>query len=117
MARPKFQPTEEQRRIVKSMAAMGTPQPDIACKIGIRSPKTLKKYFQEELDSGKTDANYKVAQTLYQMATSGECPAATIFWAKTRNGFRERPVEDFRAITPPPFIVGCAPGGPIHDHA
>ena len=105
MPRPKLIPTDEQRRVVKSMAAMGTPHEDIALKIGIRSPKTLRKHFREELDLGATEANYKVAKTLFEMATSGQCPAATIFWTKTRNRFRERPVEDAVRIAPPPFIV------------
>jgi hypothetical protein len=117
MPRPQLNPTEDQRRLVKSMAAVGTPQEEIARKIGVRSPKTLRKYFREELALGSTEANYRVGQTLFQMATSGECPAATIFWAKTRNRFRERPSDDGRPTTPPPFIVTCEPGGPAYDHA
>jgi len=111
MARPQLNPTKEQRDIVKSMAAMGTPHQDIALKIGIRSPKTLRKYFRQELDLGATEANYKVAKTLFGMATSGDCPAATIFWAKTRNGFREHPQSAGAPIAPPPFIVAREPQG------
>ena len=110
MARPSYKPTEEHRRIVKSMAAMGTPHEDIATKVGIRSPKTLRKYFREELDLGATEANYKVAKTLFEMATSGECPAATIFWAKTRNHFREHYADQPTRIQPPPFIVSREQG-------
>jgi hypothetical protein len=90
---------------------MGIPHQDIALKIGIRSPKTIRKYFRQELDLGVTEANYKVAKTLFEMATSGDCPAATIFWAKTRNGFREHPHSAGAPITPPPFIVAPAPAG------
>ena len=61
MPRPQLKPSEEQRRLVKSMAAMGTPQEHISRKIGIRSPKTLRKYFRDELDFGTAEANYKVA--------------------------------------------------------
>jgi hypothetical protein len=117
MPRRKLEPTEDQRRLVKSMAAMGIPQEEIARKIGARSPKTLRKHFPEELALGSTEANYRVGQTLFQMATSGTCPAATIFWAKTRNRFRERPSDDGRPTTPPAFIVACEPGGTAHDHA
>ena len=107
MARPQFKPTEDQRRLVKSMAAMGIPHKHISTKIGIRSPKTLRKHFREELDLGSTEANYKVAKTLFDMATSGQCPAATIFWAKTRNRFREYGPEesDSAKLPPPPFVV------------
>ena len=105
MARPQFIPTNEQRGLVKSMAAMGIQHEHIAWKIGVRSPKTLRKHFREELDLGATEANYKVAKTLFQMATSGEHPAATIFWVKTRNGFREHPPLGGASAVPPPFIV------------
>ena len=66
MARPSFKPTDEHRRMVKSMAAVGIPQEQIAIKVGIRSPKTLRKHFPNELALGATEANYKVAQTLFK---------------------------------------------------
>jgi hypothetical protein len=106
MARPAFKVTDEHRRLVKSMAAMGTPHEGIARKIGC-NPKTLRVHFRNELDSAATEANYMVAQTLYKMAISGNCIAATIFWMKTRNRFRERDAEDSRQMAPPPFVVGC----------
>jgi len=105
MARPQLIPTDEQRGLVKSMAAMGIQHGQIALKIGVRSAKTLRKHFRQELDLGATEANYKVAKTLFLMATSGEHPAATIFWAKTLNGFRERPPSDSAPAVAPPFIV------------
>jgi len=57
MPRPKLNPTEEQRRMVKTMAAMGGKQEEIAMKIGIHSPKTLRKYFRNELDQGNRFAD------------------------------------------------------------
>jgi hypothetical protein len=111
MPRPMFTPTADQRALVKSMAGLGTPHEDIARKIGIRSPKTLRKHFRDELDLGSTDADYNVRRTLYQMATSGKDTAATIFWMKVRAGWRERPVFEPAAVPPPPFIVARAPEG------
>lgn len=106
MPRPRLTPGDEQRRLVKSMAAMGTPQEHIARKIGIRSPKTLRKYFRDELDFGTAEANYKVAQTLFQMATSGKCIAATQFWLKTRGRFRDDSQDQQNVRpAPPPFVV------------
>jgi hypothetical protein len=94
-----------QRRLVKSLAAMGTKQEDIARILGIRSPKTLRKHYRQELDRGALEANHNVAQTLYKMATSGQRPAATIFWLKTRAGWRDRTasVQEMEAM--PPFVV------------
>ena len=108
MPRPMFTPTADQRALVKSMAGVGFPHEDIARKIGIRSPKTLRKHFRDELDLGATEADYNVRRTFYQMATSGQCPAATIFWMKVRAGWRERPAVE-PASAPPPFIVAPAP--------
>ena len=114
MPRPPLNPTDAQRRMVKSMAAVGIPHEDIARKIRIRSPKTLRKHFRDELDLGIIDANYNVGKTLYEMATSGDEPAATIFWDKTRNRSRERS-PDATPAAPPPFIVGVESGGSDHD--
>ena len=117
MPRRQFNPTDKQRNLVKSMSAIGIPHQDIARKIGIRSPKTLRKHFRDELDLGMTEANYRVGETLFKMATSGECPSATIFWVKTRLGLRERSSDDRPPAPPPPFIVAPEPGGPLHGQA
>jgi hypothetical protein len=111
MSRPQFNPTPEQRGMVKSMAAMGILHEHIALKIGVRSPKTLRKHFRQELDLGAVEADYKVMSTLFQMATSGEHPGATIFWAKTRIGLREQPAFERAAGPPPPFVVECRQEG------
>jgi len=105
MPRPKMKPTDEQRLLVKSLAAVGTPHVKIASMVGIRSDKTLRKHFHEELDRGSVEANANVGRTLYQMAISGEHPATTIFWMKCRAGWTERPALEPAAIPPPPFIV------------
>jgi hypothetical protein len=104
MARPTFTPTDEQRRLVKMLSGFGIPQEDIAMRLEI-SPHTLRKQFRKELDCGAVDANAQVANALYKMATSGKCPAATIFWAKTRNRWREPPAIEAPEIVPPQFHV------------
>lgn len=84
-----YTPTEEQHRMVKVMSGFGIPQPDIAAQIGIDA-KTLRKHFREELDRGMTEANMRVAQSLFNMATTGSNVAAAIFWMKARAGWREK---------------------------
>lgn len=84
-----FVPTDEQRRMVKVMSGFGIPQPDVASQIGIDA-KTLRKHFREELDRGMTEANMRVAQSLFTMATTGSNVAAAIFWMKARAGWREK---------------------------
>jgi hypothetical protein len=86
---PGYEPNDEQRRLVRAMAGFGVPQDDIATHLDI-DPKTLRKHFRQELDRGTTEANVKVAQSLFQMATQGKNVAAAIFWMKARAGWREK---------------------------
>jgi len=80
MPRPQLHPTDEQRKMVKSLAAFGLTQYQVAGIIGIRSPKTLRKYFRAELDLGDLEGYAKVQQTHFQMATDGEHWPATKAW-------------------------------------
>ena len=105
MPRPRFIPTEERRRTVKSMSGYGITQPEIATVLGLRSEKTLRKHFRAELDRGAIDAKTQILQTLYQMAISGKHVAATIFLAKTRCGLREIQVVETRPAATPDFVV------------
>lgn len=83
-----YEPNDKDRAIVKAMASYGIPQPDIGKVIGI-GHVTLRKYYEAELDTSAVQANAKVAETCFAMATSGKVPAATFFWLKTRAGWRE----------------------------
>ena len=84
-----FRPTEEQRRLVRAFAGFGIPQEDIARHVGCE-PKMLRRHFRDELDLGAIEATAKVAQSLFQMATTGKNVAAAIFWMKARAGWREK---------------------------
>jgi hypothetical protein len=113
MPRPRLNPTDEQRRLVKSLAAFGTPHEEICNILNIRSPKTLRKHFRAELDRGAAEANSNVARTLYKMATSGEHQAATFFWLKCRAGWKERRTVEPIATAAPPFVVAKEQGGQL----
>jgi hypothetical protein len=108
MSRPKFLPTDDQRRMVKSMAAYGIRQEEIAATISV-SAKTLRRRFRKELDRGATEANTQVGQTMYQMATSGKSPVSTMFWLRCRAGWRQNAGADRDTTEVPPFVVR-APG-------
>ena len=88
MARPRFNPTAEQRKMVEAMAGYGVPELGIAQSLGI-DPKTLRRHFRRELDQGATKANTQVAQSAFKMASSGRSPSMTMFWLKCRAGWRE----------------------------
>ena len=85
-----LEPTDEQRRLVRALAGFGVPQDDIARHLDV-DPKTLRKHFRSDIDRGALEANAKVAQSLFQMATQGQNVAAAIFWMKVRGGWSEKP--------------------------
>ena len=86
--RPPYKPNAKDRGVVQSMTAYGISAQEIADVLGI-GRTTLFKYYQAELTTAHVSANAKVAETAYQLAISGKCPAATFFWLKTRAGWRE----------------------------
>lgn len=88
MARPTYKPTEESRKTATSMLAYGIKQEDIASVLDIDA-KTFRKHYGDEIAKAHVRANSRVAETAYQMATSGRHPAMTMFWLKTRLGWRE----------------------------
>jgi hypothetical protein len=91
MGRRAHRPDLLQRRQVEALAAYGIPEADISGVVGI-DPKTLRKYYREELDLGETKANAQVAGFLFNAAKNGNV-TAQIFWLKTRAKWRETPLE------------------------
>jgi hypothetical protein len=104
MGRPAFAPSAEQRKQVETMAGYGIPEEDIALVLGI-DPKTLRKHFRLELDTGHVKANTRVAESLYLQAVGAPAQydaegrlvrseqarilGAGIWWEKTRGGRSE----------------------------
>lgn len=86
--RPAHQPTDEQRRLVRSLAGFGIPQEDIAREIGISVP-TLMKHYEADFYAGQTQANAKVVESLYKNATQNMNATAQVWWTKCRLGWKE----------------------------
>jgi hypothetical protein len=105
MARPKFVPTDEQRRTVKSLSAYGIKQDGIVRVLRFRSPKTLRKHFREELNLGEIEAVAQVAQTHYQMAKSGKYPVSTIHFLEKRQRWLDVQDLETRPAAVPDFVV------------
>ena len=95
MSRPARKPDPVTRRQVEAMAAYGIPEADIATVIEI-DPKTLRRHYRKELDTGHIKANTKVAENLYRKATGDgrESVVAAIFWLKTRARWKETTVQE-----------------------
>ncbi len=102
MGRPAHKPDPVTRRQVEAMAAYGIPEADIATVIAI-DPKTLRRHYRRELDTGHIKANTKVAENLYRRATgeSREAVTAAIFWLKTRARWKETTVNEVTITNDP----------------
>ena len=88
------------------MAGYGVPESDIARVIDV-DPKTLRKHYRDELDTGHIKANSRVAESLYRKAT-GEGPqsvTAAIFWLKTRASWKESSVHEVTGKDGAPLII------------
>jgi hypothetical protein len=128
MAQAKFIPTDAQRENVELLAAVGTVHPLIARMILKEngkpiSTKTLTRHFKDELELGLAKANGIVGGKLFEMASDGHHDACTMFWMKTRAGWRETNVQQNQQLdkdgkpinpTPPTFGISFVDGGPGH---
>lgn len=83
--RPVFQPTDEQRRVVRLMVAGGIQQREIAPAIGI-DRTTLIKHFRDDLDHGLLRANTQVVGHLFGMTKTNV--RAAEFWLTNRDSAR-----------------------------
>ena len=85
-------PTDESRKLVRNLSAVGIKYVDIAHKLDI-TDDTLRKHYKGELEDGRIDANASIGQTLFQQAKNGNTSAA-IFWLKTRAGWKETSITE-----------------------
>ena len=89
---PPHEPTRATRELVQLHTMVGTRQEVIASIIGI-DPKTLRKYYRDELDFAKAKANATIGGALFNKAKAGDT-AAMIFWMKTQAGWKETNVNE-----------------------
>lgn len=85
--RPPHLPNADTRNKVYTLSTVGTRHEDIASVLNI-SHDTLVKYYKEELDKGRIEANASVAETLFKQAKEGNT-TAMIFWLKSRAKWKE----------------------------
>lgn len=110
MARPAFQPTPDQRKLIEQLAAFGIPLVDMCSMVPTKNgrpidEKTLRKHFAEELRNGTVKANVKVAQCLFQKATEDRDTTAMIFWLKTRARWRVTDTVELSGLDGEPIKV------------
>ncbi len=97
-------PSDESRKLVRSLSAVGIRYVDIAQKLDI-GDDTLVKYYKKELEDGRIDANAAIGQTLFQQAKDGNTSAA-IFWLKTRAGWKETQTHEITGANGSPANIG-----------
>jgi len=85
-------PTDESRKLARTLSAVGITHEDIASKLDI-SADTLVKYYKKELADGRIDANATIGKGLFHQAKNGNT-AAAIFWLKTRANWKETSVQE-----------------------
>jgi hypothetical protein len=85
-------PTEETRKLVRSLSAVGIRYVDIASKL------------EKDLEDGRIDANASIGQTLFQQAKNGNT-AAAIFWLKTRAQWKETSSLEVTGADGSPLVV------------
>lgn len=107
MPRPSFKPTKEQRKMVKSLAAIGTRHDHIAIVIGVRSPKTIRKHFRKELSLGAAEALAAVTRVAYEMAISGKYPQMIDYCLDTMHRAAEWPQGSEADEIDPPGNSTC----------
>ena len=90
MSRPKFEFTPEQLETIYKMVLIGTPVEDVAYVIGCsRDTIDNNPLSSEQVKKARHESNNLLRQTAYNMATSGENTAMTIFLCKVRLGWKE----------------------------
>lgn len=91
--------TENQIEMIETMAGVGLSLNQMAAILKI-APVSLDRQIakvpavKEAILNGRAKASFHVRNTAFKMATSGKCPALTIFWLKCREGFMDKQVHE-----------------------
>jgi hypothetical protein len=75
---------------IKAMIACGINPTKVAMVFDMTHSELLRSYGKE-IATAEAEANATVASSLYHMATSGKHPQASIFWLKSRAGWKDNP--------------------------
>jgi len=78
---------------VEVLTGMGASQEYIAAHLHI-SVEELNQHYPKPLAHGLEEANLRVAQAFFEMATSGEHPQMTLAWMKMRARWTDAPMPD-----------------------
>jgi len=110
MQKSKITPTLAQRRMVKTMAALGVSHDLIAVRVGL-SETELAEHCEEDLRTALPEMRAMVGASLFAKAKAGNT-AAIFFWLKTRASWSETVCREISGrgggplpVTPPVRVV------------
>lgn len=83
--------TETMAENVRQLALVGLNQDQMG-KILKLDPKTLRKYYADEIDNTRERLNGQIAMSLAQRALGGDT-VSSIFWLKAQAGWRDQHVK------------------------
>jgi hypothetical protein len=88
--RPPFVPTDADRKLVRKLAGLGLPHNQIRMLVREKGIglDTLVEHFRFELEEGKADTGWKIANALFNKAMKGDT-TAMIWWTKTQMRWSE----------------------------
>jgi len=91
-----FEPTKEQRDMVKIMAGHGIPQDTIVLALSV-DLKTLRKHFRKELNQSAAMVEATLASSQFARAKGSDSVAqrATEFILNTRFGWKKQETHEF----------------------
>ncbi|SRR5579884_2875482 len=99
--------TLEHSERVRSLAAIGMSDQEIAAQIQLSSKK-LQKIYKRELREGAAEGNRQVLETLHKSASSGSNFPATSLWVKARCGWRDTgPTSQSPTIVRAKLVIEC----------
>ena len=104
-------PTDESRRQVLEMAALGMTQEQIGLVMDL-ADRTLRRRYRRELDIGGVEMLMKVSRNLHEIAMDRDDPrsaAAAMFVMKTRAGWRETNRTEVTGPGGGPLQLAAAP--------
>ena len=83
-------PNKRDSKQVETLAGLGASLEYIASHLNLSTDQVLE-FYKKDLDYGKEHANLEVAETFFELATSGEHPTITMAWMRMRAGWRDTP--------------------------
>lgn len=97
--KPRWRPSDEEMILIEKLSGFGMTESQLANLLGVSistfqlAEKAKDGLLRQCLLRGRDKAKAKVGETAYRMATSGKCPAMTIFWLKTQCRWKEPPSD------------------------